>query len=195
LAGERFWIGFGRLVSTYSIILPHAHDPLSIRFPRPFTDSMLIPTIVGIVAKVNGEKAGGNVEKNRFSLFKDRSIRKASTGIILTILVLSAEIPFRSISLSFAEEARFSEDRLRSLVSKAIAEGWSSDELASAIKNEPELSMLSTYDLSSISIERDDAGSVAVTIPLNAAGYAIYRRDKQQDNCLRCLLSERLERD
>jgi hypothetical protein len=48
--------------------------------------------------------------------------------------------------------------------------------LQSHKENEPELSMLSTYDLSSITIERDDAGNVAVTIPLNATGYAIYRR-------------------
>ena len=173
LAGERFWIGFGRLVSTIALFLLMLTILSAYGLPGLFIDSMLIPTIVGIVAK-NGEKAGG--KKNRPSWFKGRSVKKASSGIILTILVLSAEIPFRGISLSFAEEARFSEDRLRSIVSKAIAEGWSSGELASAIKNEPQLSMLSTYDLSSITIERDDAGSVAVTIPLNAAGYAIYRR-------------------
>jgi hypothetical protein len=176
LADERLWIGFGRFVSTIALFLLMLAILSAYGLPGLFIGSMLIPTIVGIVARVNGEKAGGNAEKNRFSLFKDRSIRKASTGIILAILVLSAEAPFRSISLSFAEEARFSEDRLRSIVSKAIAEGWSSDELANAIKNEPELSMLSTYDLSSITIERDDAGNVAVTIPLNATGYAIYRK-------------------
>jgi transcription elongation GreA/GreB family factor len=175
LAGERFWIGFGRLVSTIALFLLMLAILSAYGLPGLFIDSMLIPTVISIVAK-NGEKAKGNAEKNRPSWFKGRSIRKASSGIILAILVLSAEIPFRSISLSFAEEARFSEDRLRSIVSKAIAEGWSSGELANAIKNEPELSMLSTYDLSSITIERDDAGSVIVTIPLNAMGYAIYRR-------------------
>jgi hypothetical protein len=175
LAGERLWIGFGRLISTIALFFLMLTILSAYGFPGLFTDSMLIPTVISIVAK-NGEKAKGNAEKNRLSWFKGRSIKKASTGIILTILVLSAEIPFRSILPTLGEEARFSEDRLRSIVSKAIAEGWSSDELASAIKNESQLSMLSTYDLSSIAIERDDAGNVAVTIPLNAMGYAIYRK-------------------
>ncbi|MGB9718956.1 MAG: hypothetical protein ACPL4E_11095, partial [Thermoproteota archaeon] len=172
LAGRRLWIDSPRLLSIAALFFLMLAILSAYGLPGLFTDSMLIPTIISIVVGTGEER----VKKNRFSWLKGRSIRKVSAGVILTILVLSAEVPFSSILPAIGEEARFSEDRLKTLVSKAIAEGWSSGELAKAVKGEPELSMLSTYDLSSITIERDDSGNVAVTIPLNAAGYGIYRK-------------------
>jgi len=174
LAGVRFRIGLGRFLSVTAIVFLMLTLLSAYGLTGLFTCSMLIPTVVSLVSQVNNEKV--ETGETGSSWFKGRSVKRIVVAITLIVLVLSTEVSFRSIWLSFAEEARFSEDRLRSIVSRAIAEGWSSDELASAIKNEPELSMLSTYDLSSITIERDDAGNVAVTIPLNAAGYAIYRR-------------------
>ncbi|MEM3648975.1 MAG: hypothetical protein QW506_07415, partial [Thermoproteota archaeon] len=120
------------------------------------------------------EKAEDNWGKNHFH--KSRSVRKTVASILLSILVVSSGAPFNRIPLAFGEESRFSEDRLKELVSKAVAEGWNSRELADAIKSDPGLSMLSSYDLTGIAIERDDSGSVEVNIPLNAAGYAIYRK-------------------
>ncbi|MGB9718947.1 MAG: hypothetical protein ACPL4E_11050, partial [Thermoproteota archaeon] len=180
LAGGRLWIGFGRLLSTIALFFLMLAILSAYGLPGLFIDSMLIPTVTGLIVpageKALENKAQKNVKGNRLFHLKGRSIRKASAALVLITLVLSAEIPFGSILLAFGEEARFSEDRLKTLVSKAIAEGWSSGELASEIRKDPGLSMLSTYDLGSITIERDDGGNVIVTIPLNAMGYAIYRK-------------------
>ncbi|MEM3647620.1 MAG: hypothetical protein QW506_00480 [Thermoproteota archaeon] len=141
-----------------------------------FIDSMLIPTVVSLVNRSKKEEAGGNGAKgNRLHRLKHGGLKKKIAATTLSILILSTSVSFNTM-LVLGEESRFSEDRLRSLVSKAIAEGWSAGELANAIKGDPGLSILSNYDLNSISIERDDAGSVEVTIPLNAMGYAIYRK-------------------
>jgi len=91
LAGEKLWIGLGRLVSTIALFFLMLTILSAYGLLGLFIDSMLVPTIVGIVARVNGEKAGGNAEKNRPSWFKGRSIRKASTGIILAILILLSQ--------------------------------------------------------------------------------------------------------
>jgi len=174
LAGVRFRIGLGRFLSVTALVFLMLTVLSAYGFTGLFTCFMLIPTIISLVSRVDKEKTGTG--ETWFSWLKGRSLKRIVAAITLTVLVLSAEAPFSNILIAFCEEARFSEDRLRSLVSTAIAEGWSSEELASEIRRDPELSMLSTYDLSSISIERDDAGNVVVTIPLNAAGYAIYRR-------------------
>ncbi|MBO3809291.1 MAG: hypothetical protein FGF50_06820, partial [Candidatus Brockarchaeota archaeon] len=173
LAGERLWIGLGRFLSVVALVLLMLIILSIYGFPGLFIDSLLIPTIVSLTVRFNGEKVKN--KENGLSWSKDRNVGKTITGIALSILILIAEAPLNSMLFAVGE-SMFSEDRLKDIVSKAIAEGWGSEELASAIRSEPGLSMLSNYDLNSITIEKDDAGNVAVTIPLDAMGYAVYRR-------------------
>ncbi|MEM3956777.1 MAG: hypothetical protein QXO47_00995 [Thermoproteota archaeon] len=176
LAGEKLQIGLRRFLAAVALVLLMLTILSTHGLPGLFIDSLLIPTMVSLIVRIDGDEVEDNgVKGNGFHRLKHGSIRKKITAITLSILILSTEAPFNSI-LVLGEESRFSEDRLKILVSKAIAEGWSNKELASAIRSDPELSMLSNYDLSGITIERDDAGNVDVTIPLNAAGYAVYRK-------------------
>ncbi|MEM3470391.1 MAG: hypothetical protein QXZ36_06570, partial [Thermoproteota archaeon] len=176
LAMERLWIGLGRFLSIVALVFLMLTILSIYGLPGLFTDSMIIPTVVSLIVRKGGEKAEDNGAKgNCLHRLNHGGMKKKVAAITISILILSTEVSFNAIPV-LGEESRFSEDRLKSLVSKAIAEGWSSGELASAIKSDPELSVLSNYDLNSISIERDDAGNVEVTMPLNAAGYAIYRR-------------------
>ncbi|MEM3079040.1 MAG: hypothetical protein QXF21_01825, partial [Thermoproteota archaeon] len=177
LAGEGFPIGLGRLLAAVALAFLMLTILSTYGLPGLFIDFTLIPTIVSLTVQFNEEKIeDSGVRKARLSWSKGKSMGKKTVAITFSILILSAEAPFNSMLYSIGGETRFGEDRLKELVSKAIAEGWSNGELAEAIKSDPGLSMLSNYDLSSISIERDDAGNVEVTIPLNAMGYAIYRK-------------------
>ncbi|MBO3810256.1 MAG: CvpA family protein, partial [Candidatus Brockarchaeota archaeon] len=176
LAGVRLRMGLARFLSVvvlvflmFTILSIHGLTGL-------FTDALLIPTIISLVVRTDMEKADDDAKANKFPRLKGGDAKKKIATVILTILILSVEASFNRIILAAGEESMFSEDRLKSLVSKAVAEGWSSEELASAIRSDPGLSMLSKYDLSGIAIERDDAGNVEVAIPLNAKGYAIYRK-------------------
>ncbi|MBO3755031.1 MAG: hypothetical protein FGF53_09200, partial [Candidatus Brockarchaeota archaeon] len=175
LAGERLRIGLGRFLSVVALVLLMLVVLSAYGLPGLFTDSLLIPTVVSLIIRREEKAEDNGVRMNRFFWFKGRNMKKI-TAIILTVLILSAEAPFNIILLSFGDEYRFSGERLKDLVSKAIAEGWSAGDLASAIRSDPGLSMLSNYDLSGIAIEKDDAGNVVITIPLNAMGYAIYRK-------------------
>ncbi|MEM3660643.1 MAG: hypothetical protein QXU11_09570, partial [Thermoproteota archaeon] len=177
LAGEGFRIGLRRFLTTVAFVLLMLTILSTHGLTGIFIDSTLIPTVVSLVIRGKGKETKDNdVKRSMFNRLKHGGRGRKITALILSILILGAEAPFNSILLSFGEESRFSEERLKELVAKAIAEGWSSGELANVIKSDPELSMLSSYDLSGISIERDDAGNVEVTIPLNAAGYAVYRK-------------------
>jgi len=182
LAGKRFWIGLKGFLSIVILVLLML-TLLSLQgLPGLFACSLLIPTVVSIAIQPGGEAPGVEDRglRNRFSRFKGRSVRKTVAAIFLSAIILTAETPLGSMLLVSGEEVSFNEDRLRDIVSKAIAEGWSSEELASAIRGEPELSMLSKYDLSGITIERDDRGRVAVTIPLMATGYNISRKAREK---------------
>ncbi|MEM3958595.1 MAG: hypothetical protein QXO47_10400, partial [Thermoproteota archaeon] len=174
LSGGRIWTGLGRFLSAAALVFLMLTILSTQGLPGLFPASLLIPTLTSLFPQRSVEKAEDNRGKNHFH--KSRSVRKTVASILLSILVVSSGAPFNRIPLAFGEESRFSEDRLKELVSKAVAEGWNSRELADAIKSDPGLSMLSSYDLNSIAIERDDSGSVEVNIPLNAAGYAIYRK-------------------
>ncbi|MEM3660619.1 MAG: hypothetical protein QXU11_09445 [Thermoproteota archaeon] len=175
LSGEEFRMGF-RFLAVVALVFLMLTILSTYGLPGLFIDSMFIPTVVSLVIRREGEKADDNgFERSEFYRLNRGSMRKKVSAILLSILIISTEAPFNTI-LVHGEESRFSEDRLKELVSKAVAEGWGNEELANAIKSDPGLSMLSTYDLSSITIERDDAGNVEVNIPLNAAGYAIYRK-------------------
>ncbi|MEM3388158.1 MAG: hypothetical protein QXI42_06000 [Thermoproteota archaeon] len=176
LAGEKLQIGLSRFISIIALVFLMLTILSMYGLTGIFIDSTLIPTIVSLVIRGEGKETKGNdVNRKGFNRLNHEGVRRKITALILTVLTLSAEAPFSTL-LVLGEESRFNEDRLKELVTKAIAEGWSSGELANAIKSDPELSMLSSYDLSGISIERDDAGNVEVIIPLNAAGYAVYRK-------------------
>jgi hypothetical protein len=57
-------------------------------------------------------------------------------------------------------------DRLNEIISQAIAEGWSNEELSNEIKKDSSLvNYLSIYDLDKITIDRREDGNVVVNIP------------------------------
>ncbi|MEM2930768.1 MAG: hypothetical protein QW797_07935, partial [Thermoproteota archaeon] len=176
LAGEGLKKGLGKSFSAVFLVFLMLIILSTFLLPGLFIDSLLIPTVISILVQAGGGKAEDDGYRGTgFPWPRGRSLRKTVTAVILIIIVLNAELPL-TLFFALGEEASFNESRLRDIVSKAVAEGWGSGELADAIRGEPELSMLSTHDLSSITVERDDAGNVAVTIPLNAVGYRVYRR-------------------
>jgi len=178
LAGESFRIGLKRFLAVTIIAFLMLTILSAYRLPGLFICSLLIPTAVSIATRSDG--AGEPRTKTRFSWFKGRGVWKATIAMVLSILILNAETPLGPMLLVLGEKTMFNEDRLKKLVSKAVAEGWSSGELADAIKNDPELSMLSNYDLSGATIERDDRGRVVVIIPLTAMGYNISRKTRKK---------------
>ncbi|MEM2173178.1 MAG: hypothetical protein QXS66_08100, partial [Thermoproteota archaeon] len=179
LVDGKFWRGWRCLLSTISVsflmlVILSAYGLTGI-----FMCFLLIPTVIDFATGFSrvGDRS---ISKKLFSWLKRKCSGKTLIAIILSIIILNAETPLGIMLIVLGEEKRFNEDRLKSLLIKAVVEGWSSGELANAIKNDPELSTLSNYDLSRINIERDDSGRVTVTIPLNAIGYSIFRKTKSK---------------
>ncbi|MEM2931091.1 MAG: hypothetical protein QW797_09585, partial [Thermoproteota archaeon] len=178
LAGEGFRIGLKRFLSIVFIAFLMLTILSAYRLPGLFICSLLILTVVSIATRSGGAEEPSS--ETKLPLLKGRSAGKATAAIVLSILILNAETPLGHMLLVLGEETVFNEDRLKELVSKAVAEGWSSGELVEGIRNDPELSMLSNYDLSTVSIDRDDRGRVVVTIPLTAMGYNVSRKTREK---------------
>ncbi|MGC8935669.1 MAG: hypothetical protein ACP5LN_10965, partial [Thermoproteota archaeon] len=123
-------------------------------FLMPLFDGLVLPPVLFELTK--NEKRN---ERSESKANKNLSIKKALLSLfILSLIVLSELRPL----VVFSSPS----DKLSELVSQAVAEGWSGEELSNEIKKDSSLvNYLSAYDLDKITIERREDGSAAVNMP------------------------------
>jgi hypothetical protein len=120
-------------------------------FLMPLFDGIVLPPVL---FELNKRK-----EYEESKINKNLSIKKFLISLVILSLIISSEFkPLIVFSLP--------SDRLNEIISQAIAEGWSNEELSNEIKKDNSLvNYLSTYDLDKITIDRREDGSVVVNIP------------------------------
>jgi len=121
-------------------------------FLMPLFDGLVLPPVLFELNKHNDINESKNNNKSL-------SIKKFLISLIILSLIISSE--FKPL-IVFSSPS----DRLNEIISQAIAEGWSDEELSSEIKKDSSLvNYLSIYDLDKITIDRREDGNVIVKIP------------------------------
>jgi len=123
-------------------------------FLMPLFDGIVLPPVLFELSK--------RKENNKSKVvngIKNLSIKKFLISLVILSLIILSE--FKPL-IVFSSPS----DRLNEIISQAIAEGWSNEELSNEIKKDSSLvSYLSIYDLDKITIDRREDGSVVVKIP------------------------------
>ncbi|MEM2100591.1 MAG: hypothetical protein QXP45_04580, partial [Thermoproteota archaeon] len=92
LAGEKLQIGLRRFLAAVALVLLMLTILSTHGLPGLFIDSLLIPTMVSLIVRIDGDEVEDNgVKGNGFHRLKHGSIRKKITAITLSILILSTE--------------------------------------------------------------------------------------------------------
>jgi hypothetical protein len=134
-------------------------------FLMPLFDGIVLPPVLFELNKhkdVNESKINNN----------NLSIKKFLISLAILSLIISSE--FKPL-LVFSSPS----DRLNEIISQAIAEGWSNEELSNEIKKDNSLvNYLSIYDLDKITIDRREDGNVVVKIPSKSSTpfYYVYSK-------------------
>jgi len=134
-------------------------------FLMPLFDGLVLPPVL---FELNKHKDVNESKNNN----KNLSIKKFLISLIILSLIISSE--FKPL-LVFSSPS----DKLNEIISQAIAEGWSNEELSNEIKKDNSLvSYLSIYDLDKITIDRREDGNVVVKIPSKSATpfYYVYSK-------------------
>jgi len=125
-------------------------------FLMPLFDGIVLPPVL---FELNKHKDVNESKNNN----KNLSIKKFLISLIILSLIISSE--FKPL-LVFSSPS----DKLNEIISQAIAEGWSNEELSNEIKKDSSLvNYLSIYDLDKITIDRREDGNVVVNIPSKSA--------------------------
>jgi len=136
-------------------------------FLMPLFDGLVLPPVLFELSK--------RKENNKSKVvngIKNLSIKKFLISLVILSLIILSE--FKPL-IVFSSPS----DRLNEIISQAIAEGWSNEELSSEIKKDSSLvSYLSIYDLDKITIDRTEDGNVVVKIPSKSATpfYYVYSK-------------------